>query len=322
MYTPLHLNQLGSSESSYDHRYLYIADKQLDLRHHDMVLEIGCNWGSFSSFMVKRYGCSVLALTSSDCQAKYAKNQVSVNDLQELISVQAIESLSSFYIPPCDSMDYELLPHEQSSQYAKFSKIVCTDFTLTFLGYPNFSRFVKNLSHYCFSSAHTEPEQFSHSISTGTLMVLEVTTTNYSNRRGSSASPASSPYARTRPSSPPNQTKHFLSTDFLEPFFYYEHFSSVFPTLDISLPMLATLEYYIKTLASHKFIVRSVNNITKDYSRGYYEWYMNFRKNRDWVERVYGESVYKNWELWLAWTASITERKKVERWSIVAEFNG
>lgn len=48
--------------------------QKLHLKETDRVLDIGCGWGGFAKFASERYGCTVVGITLSDEQIKYARD--------------------------------------------------------------------------------------------------------------------------------------------------------------------------------------------------------------------------------------------------------
>jgi cyclopropane-fatty-acyl-phospholipid synthase len=56
-------------------KYRAIAEK-LDLKPHHTVLEIGCGWGGFASFIAREYGCKVTAITVSKEQLAYTQARI------------------------------------------------------------------------------------------------------------------------------------------------------------------------------------------------------------------------------------------------------
>ncbi len=57
----------------------------LDLKPEHHVLEIGCGWGSFATFVAREYGCRVTGLTLSKEQLAYARNNARQTGLENLL---------------------------------------------------------------------------------------------------------------------------------------------------------------------------------------------------------------------------------------------
>jgi len=58
-----------------ENKYRNLA-KELDLKRHHRVLEIGCGWGGFAEFAARNHGCHVTCLTLSKQQLAYARDRI------------------------------------------------------------------------------------------------------------------------------------------------------------------------------------------------------------------------------------------------------
>ena len=68
-------------------KYKQIA-KPLHLNENSTLLEIGCGWGGFSTFVAKKYGSSVTAITISKEQYNFASKKIFDEGLTEKIKIQ------------------------------------------------------------------------------------------------------------------------------------------------------------------------------------------------------------------------------------------
>jgi cyclopropane-fatty-acyl-phospholipid synthase len=67
-------------------KYETIIDK-LKLKAEDTLLEIGCGWGGLFTYIVKKIGCKVVAVTNSDQQYAYNKKQIADLNLSDKVSL-------------------------------------------------------------------------------------------------------------------------------------------------------------------------------------------------------------------------------------------
>ena len=67
-------------------KYKKIADS-LSLNENSKILEIGCGWGGFSSFIAKNYKCNVDAITISKEQFDYTARKIQKEGLGEKVAV-------------------------------------------------------------------------------------------------------------------------------------------------------------------------------------------------------------------------------------------
>ncbi|NQW00253.1 MAG: class I SAM-dependent methyltransferase [Rhodospirillales bacterium] len=68
-------------------KYVRLAES-IDLKAGDRVLEIGCGWGGFAEIAAADYGCSVLCLTLSKEQARYATQRMAGKGLSEQVEIR------------------------------------------------------------------------------------------------------------------------------------------------------------------------------------------------------------------------------------------
>ena len=68
-------------------KYQQIA-KSLNLNENSMVLEIGCGWGGFSSYIAKNFKSKIDAITISKEQFEYASNRIQQEGLGEKVSIK------------------------------------------------------------------------------------------------------------------------------------------------------------------------------------------------------------------------------------------
>ena len=68
-------------------KYKEIA-KPLNLNENSTLLEIGCGWGGFSTFVAKNYGANVTAITISKEQYNFASKKIFDEGLTEKIDIQ------------------------------------------------------------------------------------------------------------------------------------------------------------------------------------------------------------------------------------------
>ena len=68
-------------------KYKQIA-KPLNLNENSTLLEIGCGWGGFSTFIAKNYGANVTAITISKEQYDYASKKIFNEGLTDKVKIQ------------------------------------------------------------------------------------------------------------------------------------------------------------------------------------------------------------------------------------------
>jgi len=77
---------LSLEQAQYE-KYKMMAES-LEIKKHDHVLEIGCGWGGFATYVAKNYGCKVTGITISKEQLKYAEDRVKQAGLDHLIEIK------------------------------------------------------------------------------------------------------------------------------------------------------------------------------------------------------------------------------------------
>ena len=73
-------------EEAQNAKYEALCQK-LRLKASDHVLEIGCGWGGFGTYAAKTYGCQVTGVTISEEQAKYARERVKGEGLEDKFEI-------------------------------------------------------------------------------------------------------------------------------------------------------------------------------------------------------------------------------------------
>ena len=68
-------------------KYEQIA-KPLELNENSYLLEIGCGWGGFSTFVAKNYGSKVKAITISKEQYNFTAEHIFKEGLNEKVTVE------------------------------------------------------------------------------------------------------------------------------------------------------------------------------------------------------------------------------------------
>jgi cyclopropane-fatty-acyl-phospholipid synthase len=71
-------------------KYRAIAEK-LDVRPNQKVLEIGCGWGGFASFIAREFGCKVTAITVSKEQLAYTQERIQREGLGERVEARFLD---------------------------------------------------------------------------------------------------------------------------------------------------------------------------------------------------------------------------------------
>ncbi len=77
-------------EESQKNKYQKIIDK-LDVKEGEKILEIGCGWGGFSNYLVKKYNVLVDCITISKKQFEFTKRKVLENGLNNNINVKFLD---------------------------------------------------------------------------------------------------------------------------------------------------------------------------------------------------------------------------------------
>lgn len=74
-------------EDAQNAKYEALCQK-LKIKATDHVLEIGCGWGGFGTFAAKTYGCRVTGVTISEEQAKFTRERVKREGVEEKFEVR------------------------------------------------------------------------------------------------------------------------------------------------------------------------------------------------------------------------------------------
>ena len=61
------------------------------VKENDKILEIGCGWGGFSSFLAKKYSANVTAITISKKQYEKAKQKIYDDKLTDKVDVKLLD---------------------------------------------------------------------------------------------------------------------------------------------------------------------------------------------------------------------------------------
>ena len=72
------------------HKYEQIA-KPMGLNENSSLLEIGCGWGGFSTYIAKKYKSKVKAITISKAQFDYTSQRIKKEGLNEMVSVEMLD---------------------------------------------------------------------------------------------------------------------------------------------------------------------------------------------------------------------------------------
>jgi cyclopropane-fatty-acyl-phospholipid synthase len=103
-------------------KYKMMAES-LEINSSDHVLEIGCGWGGFATYVAKNYGCKVTGITISKEQLKYAQERIKREGLEHLIELKFCDyrDLTGQYDKVASVEMIEAVGHEFFKSY--FSKI-------------------------------------------------------------------------------------------------------------------------------------------------------------------------------------------------------
>jgi cyclopropane-fatty-acyl-phospholipid synthase len=77
-------------EAAQRHKYETIA-RHAGLHAGMRVLEIGCGWGGFAEYAAAELGCSVVGITISDEQARFARKRLAGRGLTDLVEIELME---------------------------------------------------------------------------------------------------------------------------------------------------------------------------------------------------------------------------------------
>ncbi|KAJ1930322.1 hypothetical protein IWQ60_000434 [Tieghemiomyces parasiticus] len=114
--------------------------------------------------------------------------------------------------------------------------------------------------------------------------------------------------ASTSASATPTGLSHYLHETF-----HYHLFclTKVCPGRDTVL--FTTLADYVAAIQSAGLEIVRLDNLSQDASKHYAEWFANWDHHRARIEMRYGEDIYRQMELYLAWTSSLFRRGGLQR---------
>ncbi len=93
-YTCGYWKNASNLDQAQEHK-LDLVCKKIKLKENQMVLDIGCGWGSFMKFAVEKYGCKAVGVTVSEEQAKLARELCSGLDIE--VKLQDYRNLTGTY---------------------------------------------------------------------------------------------------------------------------------------------------------------------------------------------------------------------------------
>lgn len=102
---------------------------KLDVKPGDTILEIGTGWGSFACHAAKEYGCKVITTTISDSQYDYAKEKISLENLEGQVTLlkEDYRNLTGSYDKIVSIEMIEAVGHENIPTYFKKVSDLLTD---------------------------------------------------------------------------------------------------------------------------------------------------------------------------------------------------
>ena len=94
---------------------------KLNVKPGDTILEIGTGWGSFACHAAKEYGCKVITTTISDSQYDYAKEKISLENLDDQVTLlkEDYRNLTGSYDKIVSIEMIEAVGHENIPTYFK-----------------------------------------------------------------------------------------------------------------------------------------------------------------------------------------------------------
>ena len=94
---------------------------KLNVKPGDTILEIGTGWGSFACHAAKEYGCKVITTTISDSQYDYAKEKISLENLDDHVTLlkEDYRNLTGSYDKIVSIEMIEAVGHENIPTYFK-----------------------------------------------------------------------------------------------------------------------------------------------------------------------------------------------------------
>jgi len=91
----------------------------------------------------------------------------------------------------------------------------------------------------------------------------------------------------------------------------------VFPGADASLPCAGML----KPMEKSNFEIHSVENVTVHYSLTLKKWHENWVSNREAITKTYGDTWYRKWHFFLAWSTIVGEQGNASCFQVVCNKN-
>lgn len=91
----------------------------------------------------------------------------------------------------------------------------------------------------------------------------------------------------------------------------------VFPGADASAPLFVVTS----ELEKAGFELHSVENVGVHYSITIYKWYLNWKENKDYIVKTYGERWYRIWLFFLGWSTIIARKGRSTAYQIVCHKN-
>ena len=94
---------------------------KLSVKPGDTILEIGTGWGSFACHAAKEYGCKVITTTISDSQYDFAKEKISLENLDDQVTLlkEDYRNLTGSYDKIVSIEMIEAVGHENIPTYFK-----------------------------------------------------------------------------------------------------------------------------------------------------------------------------------------------------------
>ena len=121
------------SEKNYDlydaqiNKYEQIA-KPMKLNENSNLLEIGCGWGGFSTYIAKKYKSKIKAITISKAQFEFASQRILKEGLNEKVSVEMKDyrDINQKYSNIASIEMFEAVGKEYWSTFLEISKKIPT----------------------------------------------------------------------------------------------------------------------------------------------------------------------------------------------------
>ncbi|KAJ1975234.1 hypothetical protein H4R34_004411 [Dimargaris verticillata] len=109
-----------------------------------------------------------------------------------------------------------------------------------------------------------------------------------------------------------------FSDYFSEPFHYHLYtLTNICPGRDT--PLFTTLNDYVHEIKQAGFDIVTIDNISNDAALTHAHWFQLWEQHKRDIELKFGEYLYRQWELYFAWSSSIFKRGKISRYTIVIQ---